>query len=255
MQHPEYYQSDTKGSKEILPSGKEVRVAKNWFRFTMQEDTPSSPNGLTRTASPADPTVVVSAATQELTVAEARPPARLPAPVPGEASPYASFEQIYHNAAVKPPRLPYGILKVASMANSSHLAGLSADAKRCSLLMALEAAGVEVEDLLQDAVVRQRALNDYEEAQQQKIKEFEAAKLEENSKIQAEMDRLTSQFRSRIQANLEEVAREQDKFRAWQRGKQQEAQRITEAATFCVPQGSASNGLAEVLERATFARR
>jgi hypothetical protein len=253
MQPPEYYQGDTKGSEEILPSGKEVPVAKNWFRFTIQEDTPS-PNGLARTAGPADSTVVVSA-TQELTVAEARPPARLPAPVPGESSPYASFEQIYQNAAVKPPRLPYGILKVASMASSSHLAGLSADAKRCSLLMALEAAGVEVEDLLQDAVVRQKALNDYEDGQHQKLKEFEAAKLEENSKIQAEMDRLTSQFLSRIQANLEEVAHEQDKFRAWQRGKQQEAQRITEAATFCVPQGSASSGLAEVLERATLARR
>jgi hypothetical protein len=253
MQPPEYYQGDTKGSESVLPSGKEVPVAKNWFRFTIQEDTPS-PNGITRTAGPADPTVVVSA-TQELTVAEARPPARLSAPVPGEASPYASFEQIYQNAAVKPPRLPYGILKVALMANSSHLAGLSADAKRCSLLMALEAAGVEVEDLLQDAVVRQKALNDYEDVQQQKLKDFEAVKLEENSKIQAEMDRLTSQFLSRIQANMEEVAHEQDKFRAWQRGKQQEAQRITEAATFCVPQGSASSGLAEVLERATFARR
>jgi hypothetical protein len=228
-------------------------VAKNWFRFTIQEDE-TSPNGLTRTTGPADPTVVVGT-TQELTVAEARPPARLPSPVPGEASPYASFEQIYQNGAVKPPRISYGILKVASMVSSSHLAGLSADAKRCSLLMALEAAGVEVEDLLQDAVVRQKLLNDYEDVQQHKLKDFETAKLEENSKIQAELDRLTSQFLSRIQANLEEVAREQDKFRVWQRGKQQEAQRITEAATFCVPQGSASSGLAEVLERATLARR
>ncbi|MBV9744654.1 MAG: hypothetical protein JO099_12915 [Acidobacteriia bacterium] len=121
--------------------------------------------------------------------------------------------------------------------------------------MALEAAGVEVEDLLQDAVVRQKALNDYEEIQLEKLKDFETVKLEENSKIQAELDRLTNQYMSRIQANLEEVAREQDKFRTWQRGKQQEAQRITEAATFCVPQGTAASGLAEVLERATFARR
>jgi hypothetical protein len=227
-------------------------VARNWFRFTIQEDTPQ--NGLTRTLSPAEPVVAVDA-TQEITVTESRIPARLPAPAQGEASPYSTFEQIYSSAAVRPPRIPYGILKVAAMVNSPHLAGLSADAKRCSLLMALEAAGAEVEDLLQDAVVRQKALNEYEEAQQQKLKDFEGAKLEENTKLQAELDRITSQFLSRIQSNLEDIAREQDKFRAWQRGKQQEAQRITEAATFCVPQGSTGNGLAEVLERATFARR
>ena len=226
-------------------------MSRSWFRFTVQEDAPQ--NGLSRTVELEDSDVEP----EEVVRPEPRTPPRLPAPVSAqvEAGPYHSFEQIYQSAAVKPPRISYGILKVAAMAGSSYLTGLSADAKRCSLLMALEAAGVEVEDLLQDAVVRQKALNDYEETQQQRLREFEAIKLEENSKIQAELDRLSSQFLSRIQTNLDEVAREQDKFRAWQRGKQQEAQRITEAATLCVPQGSASSGLAEVLERATLARR
>jgi hypothetical protein len=226
-------------------------MAKNWFRFTAQEE--SSQDSVSRTSENAGRHV--EAAPPAVVREEPRPTPRLPAPSLADAGPYQSFEQIYQNAAVKPPRIPYGILKVAAMANSTHLAGLTAEAKRCSLLMALEAAGIEVEDLLQDAVVRQKSLNDYEEIQLQKLKDFETVKLEENSKIQAELDRLTSQYMSRIQANLEEVAREQDKFRTWQRGKQNEAQRITEAATFCVPQGSAASGLAEVLERATFARR
>lgn len=168
-----------------------------------------------------------------------------------------SFEQIYQGAAVKPSRIDYGILKAADMVNSPHLSGMSPEAKRCSLLMALEAARVEIEDLLQDAVVRQRALNDYEDAQQRRLKEFEAAKTEENSKIQAELDRLTREYMSRIQANLDEVARTQDSFRDWQKQKQHESQRITEAATFCVPQGSTTNGasLTAVLERATTSRR
>ena len=45
-----------------------------------------------------------------------------------------SFEQIYQNAAVKPPRLNYSILKVSEMLNSSHLSTMSDEAKRCSLL-------------------------------------------------------------------------------------------------------------------------
>jgi Skp family chaperone for outer membrane proteins len=168
-----------------------------------------------------------------------------------------SFEQVYQNAAVKPPRLPYGILKVSAMVNSSHLSGMSPEAKRCALLMALEATGAEIEDLLQDAVVRQRALSDHEEALQDKLQKFETAKAEENRQIQAELDRLTKQYMSRIQGNLDQVAREQDEFRDWQQRKQSESERITEAATFCVPQGSATGnaGLTAVLERANYHRR
>jgi hypothetical protein len=169
-----------------------------------------------------------------------------------------SFEQIYDSAAAKPTRSEYGILKVAEMLSSQHLSGMSSESKRASLLMALEAAAVEVEDLLQDAVVRQRALNDYDEAQQTWLAGFETSKLEENRRIQAELDRATSQFLSRIQSNLDEVARAQDDLHNWQKQKQQEVQRITEAATYCVPQsGPATNNgnLATVLERASVIRR
>jgi len=154
-----------------------------------------------------------------------------------------SFESIYQNAAVKPPTLAYGILKVAEMVGSPHLAGMSAEPKRNSILMALEAAGAEIDFLLEDAVFRQRALNDHEEALLQKQREFEAAKSAEARKVQAELERLTAQYMERIQANLDEVAREQDNLRGWQRRKQQESQRIAEAAMYCVPNGSqAANG-------------
>jgi len=64
---------------------------------------------------------------------------------------------------------------------------------------------------------------------------------------------------SRIQTNADQVAQEQDNFRCWQKRKQQESQRITDAATFCVPQGNgsngAANGLTAVLERVAIPRR
>lgn len=162
-----------------------------------------------------------------------------------------SFDHIYQNAAIKPPRLLYNILKVSDMLKSPHLEGMSTESRRCSMLMALEAAGAEVEDLLQDAVVRQRALNDFEDAELNRLKELEGRKAAENREIQAELDRLTGQYMSLIQANVDAVAREQDNFRAWQKRKQQEVQRITEAATICVPPGTANGGLTAVLERAT----
>jgi len=166
---------------------------------------------------------------------------------------YSSFDQIYQTAVNKLPRISYNIIKVVEMVNSPHLAGMSSEAKRSSLLMALDAAGVAVEDVLQDAVLRQRTLTEYEEGQKARLKHFEQTKSEENAKIQAELDKLTKAHMSRIQANLDEVAREQDNFRSWQKAKTQECERLTDAAGYCVPPGAnvGVNNLAAVLERAT----
>ncbi|HEY1339143.1 MAG TPA: hypothetical protein VGF59_16640 [Bryobacteraceae bacterium] len=224
-------------------------MLKRWFGLSYEADGVGH-NGVHSNGSTPRATAVMESP-------EARPPApAAPVEPPRPAADASGFDHIYSSAAVRPPRLAYGILKVADMMSSTHLAGMSSESRRCALLMALDAAGAEIEDLLQDAVVRQRALNDYEEAQQEKLRQFEAAKVEENRAIQAELDRLTGQFMARIQANLDEVAREQDNFRAWQKRKQQEAQRITEAAAYCVPQGApGTNGLAAVLERASAPRR
>jgi len=121
----------------------------------------------------------------------------------------SDFEQIYQSGALKPPRLSYGVLKVAEMLNSSHLYGMPADSKRGALMMALDAGGAKIEDILQDAIVRQRLLNDYEEARQRDLQNFEAAIQEQNRAIQAEMERMTSQYMARMQSNLDEVARAQ----------------------------------------------
>jgi len=162
-----------------------------------------------------------------------------------------------HNPAAKQPQIPCGILKVVEMVNSEHLAGLSLEAKRCAIMMALEAVGAGVEELLQDAVVRQRALNDQDKEQQDELRRFEEKKAEEGRKLQSELESLTSEYMARVHANADDVAREQDRFRACQRKRQQEAQQIAEAAAFCVPDPMGQHGgnLAAVLERAAGARR
>jgi hypothetical protein len=219
---------------------------KDLFRFSDEGNagthvTPRSATAASQTAALAD----LAEALEQSSSEESGSPAKT-----------ALFEQIYQSAAAKPPRLSFGILKVAEMLDNRHLVGLTPEAKRSAVLMALDAVGAGIDDVLQDAVVRQRALNDYEEAQQRRLKEFEAAKASENTAVQADLDRLTREHMSRIQSNLDGVAREQDKLRNWQRMKQQESQRIADAAAFCVPPGGpGSAGLTQVLERATTARR
>jgi hypothetical protein len=169
----------------------------------------------------------------------------------------ATFEEIYRGGTAKLPETPYSILKVAEMIDSQHLSGMSPEAKRCALLMAFEAAGIEVEVLLKDAMLRQRALNDFEEEQRARLKEFETAKASENSAIQAESDRIVAEHLRRIQANTDEVARRQDEFEAWQRRKQRESQRIADAAALCIHQtgGTAVSKLTAVLERSAVSGR
>jgi hypothetical protein len=227
---------------------------KRMFQFSANEDeTPLT----TRNGSQADPSGVakLSSAVQR----EAERPDSAPENGRGVPAALESFDDVYASAGIKEQGKSYSILKVAQMLNSRHLAEMSPDFKRNSLMMALDAASAEIGELLQDAVSRNRALDEYEEKRLQQIKTFEMAKAEENNKLHAELEQLTSQFMARIQANANQVAREQDDFRAWQKRKQLESQRITDAATFCVPQGNGLNGstnsITAVLERVTVPRR
>lgn len=151
----------------------------------------------------------------------------------------ATFEQIYKGATVKPPKIAYGIQKVAEMANSTHLAGLSPELKRRALLMALNAADTNEAEVLNDLVVRQRALKEYEDSFLERVNQFEAAQMDQNRLRQAELGKITAQCQSRIQANLDDVERQHVEFRAWQENKRQELHRFAEAAALCVPQESA----------------
>ena len=122
---------------------------------------------------------------------------------------------------------------------NEHIRKLPAEMKRGALLMALEAAGVQVHEVLQDAMLRQSALNSYEAHQRKQLEQYEARKGEENCAMQAELNRLTTQYLARIKANLDEVGREQDAFREWQTEKQEETQRIAEAVAVCAePKGA-----------------
>lgn len=162
---------------------------------------------------------------------------------------FESFDDIYRSGPANQPSLAYDIRKVAQMLESPHIAGLSVESKRGSLMMALEAAGAEPKDILQDAMVRQRALSDYEEAQQRKMRDFESYKAELSREIQEELDRINGEYLSRIQANVNEVAKQQDALRAWQKSKQNELNRMADACSYLAPPDNSANNLAAALDR------
>ena len=159
-----------------------------------------------------------------------------------------SFEDIYRRSPCKSATTTaeYTILKVADMVNSDDLHGLSPAARHSALMMALKAAGIAIEDLLQDAVQRQRLLNESEGAQLQRLQEFEAMKLRENERLSNEMETICSQYRARIAAGVQEIEREREMFHDWQERKTREQRRIAEAAAACVSDDTASSSNASV---------
>ena len=144
-----------------------------------------------------------------------------------------SYEDIYHAAGILNPPSGYGIQKVVDMLNSERLRDLAKDVKRSSVLMALDAAGTSLDDLLRDATRRQQALDSYESSRRKQLEEFEAHKSQENAQIEAELDRLRGHYAERIQKNQEQVDREKLAFRDWQGAMQHETKRIAEVLELC----------------------
>jgi hypothetical protein len=160
----------------------------------------------------------------------------------------SSFEEIYHKSAFKAATstAAWDILKVADMIASEHLHGLSPAGKHSALMMALEAAGVAVEDMLQDAVQRQRVLNEYEDSQRRRLEEFEKIKLTDNELLGEEMEAIRSKYQMRIAGAVQEIERERSTFREWQERKDREQRRISEAASACVSGESSSSSSSDV---------
>jgi hypothetical protein len=201
-------------------------MSKKWYNVFVSTDAPSGES------EPPDDADQSSDA--------ARTVARIAASVPTEPTFSAtvhdptSFDEIYQAAEIQPPPSGYTIEKVAAMLASEHLRGLSADIKRNSILVALEASGAKIEDVIQDAIHRDRALDSYERVLRKSLTDVQAKKADENRQIEAEMNKMLADYRARIQANNETLAKESERFSTWLTQKQQEEKSIADAVSYFV---------------------
>jgi hypothetical protein len=173
------------------------------------------------------------------------PPAKFDKPVAAvNAGALATFEDIYSAAEIKAPAHGYTILKVSDMLNSEHIRQMPAEVKKGSILVALEAAGVKMQEVIQDAIRRDQALDGFERVRQKSVEDIEARKLDENRKIQADLDKYVAEQKARLQANLDEVSKQKEMFASWRIQKQLEEQKIADCVAYFVadnPISTASN--------------
>jgi len=144
------------------------------------------------------------------------------------------LEEIYVAAGVVNQRRGYTIKKVVEMLHSEHLSALSKEMRRASVMMALDAAGISVDEVLRDAQVRLETLNSYELEQKHTCEAEWARKAEEHVQLKAELEQVQTRYMERMKQKLDGIARDRARFATWLTMKQQEVQSITEAAELCL---------------------
>ena len=210
-------------------------ISKKWYNLFVSVD-PSAGDSDTADASSAALRSSAQTVAEIASSVGAEP--KFTAPV----SATAGFDEIYRAAEIQPPAHGYTIIKIAEMLRSERIRTLPAEVKKSSILLALDAAGVKIEEVIEDAVKRDRALDGFERVQQKALDDLEARKEQENQQIQAELDRLVQEHNARIQANKEEVEKERERFYGWRLQKQQEEQKIADSVSYFVTENPITTG-------------
>jgi flagellar motility protein MotE (MotC chaperone) len=202
-----------------------VAVSKKWYSYfvvTGEQDDPADASAAGQTPTSAQRVSdVLSDTDAETTFSK---------PVAGPTD----LGAVYDAAKISAPAHGYTVLKVAEMLRSEHIRALPADVRRKSVMVALDAAGVKVTEIVEDAVRRDRALDTYERVLRKSVEDLRAQTAAENKRIEDEIAQRVAELRARIDENNKRIKGEQDDFLAWQNRKQQEEETIAEAVGYFV---------------------
>ena len=208
----------------------EAPISKKWYNLFVSVDSDADQESSVAPRSPAQTVADIASSIA------AEP--KFTAPI----SAAAGFDEIYRAAEIQPPPHGYTIMKIAEMLQSERIRTLPAEVKKSSILLALDAAEVKIEQVIEDAVKRDRALDGFERVQQKALDDLEARKAQDNQQIQAELDRLVQEHNARIEANKDEVDKERERFYGWKLQKQQEEQKIADSVSYFVTENPITTG-------------
>ena len=160
------------------------------------------------------------------------PPARIDEQsLPGSEE-VPDFPAIYKASGIKDPAHGFTAYKVLEILSSPDFAALDTKAKAGALsgFLRMNPSGpVPIEDVIQDALARDNALDGFEAFLRQKLEARNADREKENASLQAAIDELARKNKEKMQANLEAMAKEQERFASWQTRKRIEENKLFEA--------------------------
>jgi len=207
-------------------------TTKKWYNYFLSVDLPAEAKSDQEAPTEGGDAAAAGPRSAAQTVAEIASGVSADPKFAGPVANPMSFQEIYGAAEINSPEHGYTVLKIIDLLHSEHIRNLSRDVKKSSLLLALEAAGVKAEEIVQDAVRRDKALDTFERVQQNALQELEARKTKESKELQAEIERQINEMQSKVQANNDEVTKAKEQFYGWQLKKQQEEQKIADAVSY-----------------------
>lgn len=144
----------------------------------------------------------------------------------------SDFPSIYAAAGIREPAHGFSAFKVLEMLSSPHLAPLEPRARAAALrgFLAMNPGGpVSVEEVLQDAIRRDQALDAYEQFLRRKLDASAQEVTQQNAALQAEIDALVRKNKEKMEANMGRLAGEQQALTAWLEKKRAEESRLADA--------------------------
>jgi hypothetical protein len=136
------------------------------------------------------------------------------------------FAAVYKEAGIEPPAHGYGIEKVAEMLEGKRLAPLAREVKATAVMAAIEAAGAPIRDAIQDAVLRDKALDAFEVAKERELQETRAKNQARIQELTSEMEGLLKKINAEIERLKQEGETAAQAFAALQVRKRREEERL-----------------------------
>jgi Skp family chaperone for outer membrane proteins len=168
----------------------------------------------------------------------------LPVPAGGEIP---DFPQIYKASGVTDPPHGFSAYKVLEILSSPDFAALDPRAKAAALsgFLKMNPSGpVPIADVIQDAVARDRALDNFEQFLAKKLETRAEELSKENAALQAEIDDLNRRNQEKMSANRAALDQEKQRLAQWQARKRIEERKLFDAVGPFVEQNPVSVGSA-----------
>ena len=157
-------------------------------------------------------------------VAQVAPPRRVSrSEVPAGVEDFAA---VYKEAGIALQPHGYGIDRVSEMLQGKRLAALGREVRATAVLAALEAARVDVQDVIEDGIRRDKALDAFEAAKEREMVERKAHNEERMGSLRKDLDELLRKINAEIEKLKQESAEAEAAFSQLQVRKRQEEQRL-----------------------------
>jgi len=157
-------------------------------------------------------------------VAQAAPPRRVARSE--VAADVQDFAAVYKEAGITLPPHGYGVDRIAEMLQGKRLATLSREVRATAVLAALEAARVDVQDVIEDGVRRDKALDAFEAAKERELVERKAGNETRVQSLRKDLDELLHKINSEIEKLKQESQEAEAAFAQLQIRKRQEEARL-----------------------------